>query len=84
MAPMTASTNRRSEQAPMGELVDLVELCSKLEARLFSEERELSALRDQGVDTSNQEAGWVRMLHRYERVCDLLASGPAAESSSAA
>ena len=68
----------------MGELVDLVELCSKLEARLQSEERELSALRTRGEDTSRQEAEWIRMLHRYARVCDLLGSVPAQESSSPA
>jgi len=59
----------------MGELVDLGELCSKLEARLLQEELEISELRARGEDTSSQEALWIRMLHRYERVCDLLTSG---------
>ena len=84
MAPTSAPTRRGSTRAPMGELVNLVELCSKLEARLHSEERELSALRTRGEDTSGQEADWIRMLHRYERVCDLLGPAPAQESSPAA
>ncbi|HEX3245996.1 MAG TPA: hypothetical protein VHX16_11385 [Chloroflexota bacterium] len=81
---MSASTSRRTSRTPMGELVDLVALCSKLEARLHMEERELSALRSRGEDTSRQEAEWIRMLHRYERVCDLLGTAPAQESSPAA
>ena len=73
--PMTSSSSRRRINAPMGELVDLRELCPKLEARLLQDELEISELRARGEDTSSQEELWIRMLHRYERVCDLLASG---------
>jgi ATP-dependent Clp protease ATP-binding subunit ClpB len=38
----------------MGELVDLVELCSRLEARLLAEERELSELRERSAGMKTQ------------------------------
>jgi len=82
--PMTSSRSRRRVNPPLGELVDLRELCSKLEARLLQEEREISELRSRGEDTSSQEELWIRMLHRYERVCDLLASGTQSEPQPAA
>src|SRR3954454_15601342 len=48
--PMTSSSSRRRVNPPMGELVDLGELCSKLEARLLHEELEISELRARGED----------------------------------
>jgi hypothetical protein len=82
--PMTSSRSRRRVNPPMGELVDLRELCSKLEGRLLQEEREISELRSRGEDTSSQEELWIRMLHRYERVYDLLASGTQSDPQPAA
>ena len=81
---ITASNNVVSHVSPRGEVVDLSELCSRLEDRLLVEEREISELRDRGEDVSVQEAGWIRMLRRYERVSDLLMIGQANEHATAA
>ncbi|MFN0073753.1 MAG: hypothetical protein ACKVVP_19910 [Chloroflexota bacterium] len=70
--PNTASTEHWLDRAPQGELVDLVELCARLESRLHTEERQLSDARERGESTTSREATWIRMLHRYERLCDLL------------
>ena len=79
-----ASETQRSPIAPEGELVDLVDLCSRLEARLLTDERQISDARRRGEATSVQEVAWIRMLRRYERVCDLLATGESVEHASAA
>jgi hypothetical protein len=81
---MTASDVTGSGLSPRGEVVDLAELCSRLEDRLLVEERELSELRDRGEDVSAQEVDWIRMLRRYERVCDLLRIRREDEHASAA
>jgi hypothetical protein len=81
---MTASDVTGSGLSPRGEVVDLAELCSRLEDRLLVEERELSELRDRGEDVSAQEVDWIRMLQRYERVCDLLRIRREDEHASAA
>ena len=81
---ITASNSVVSHVSPRGEVVDLSELCSRLEDRLLVEEREISELRERGGDVSAQEAAWIRMLRRYERVCDLLMIGQAEEHATAA
>jgi hypothetical protein len=82
--PKRASTTEHTPKSPRGELVDLVDLCSRLEDRLLADERDIGEARARGDDTSLQEASWIRMLHRYERVCDLLATGESTEHASAA
>jgi hypothetical protein len=82
--PMAASSAHTPLISVQGQVVDLVDLCSKLEDRLFSEEHAIAAMRARGDDTSVREAAWVRVLRRYERVCDLLAADSGHEHATAA
>jgi hypothetical protein len=81
---MTASKVHTPRVSPRGDVVDLGELCSRLEDRLLSDEHEISEMRLRGEDTSARESAWIRMLRRYERVCDLLATHAPVEQASAA
>jgi hypothetical protein len=79
-----ASRNHASRAPTQGELVDLAQLCNKLEDMLLREEGVISAMRERGEDTSSQEQVWIRVLRRYERVCDLLTMEVDARHASAA
>ena len=82
--PKTAANVNKPQVSPRGQLVDLADLCRKLEDRLLVDERDISKMRSRGDDTSEREVSWIRMLRRYERVCDLLAASVPAEQASAA